>query len=158
MLSTLAHLFAIVLIGTLAGKFTLTRTEPAMTIDTTLLDEPIVIVPPVDPPLDPTILNPDVLAGLQDPMPQIEIRYDDSPDFQIRGGGIHAAEKKESFGGLGFKPQTIALGPLVNGLGGIGNSSGSSTRLGSGGPGEGMGLEGRGWRKGRPGKGETPDT
>jgi hypothetical protein len=159
-LSTLAHLFCLVLIATLAGKFTLERREPGIVFNTELPPEHKVVIPPIDPtkrpPLDLKRLDADVLAALEgERQAQTAKYFDDRPGFLDEGGGLHSDAKKDLLGGLGFKSNAYAIGPLLNGLGGVGNSVGASTRPGNGGAGDGIGLEGRGSRRAILGDGKT---
>ncbi len=98
-----------------------------------------------DPPLDPSVLNADVLGQMKALPPAAEEarHYDDSDHFEEAGGGTVTDRTGPLLGGRGgFSVK--GLGP--GGPGGVGVGVGLGKNPGSGGPGEGFAGRGKGHR------------
>ena len=96
-------------------------------------------------PLDPSSLSPDTLR-IKTVLSQTARYYDDSAQFEERGGGRPTNKTIPQFGGLGglvsTNPNGVGAGP-----GGVGGSIGTGENAGAGGEGTGFGSRGKGHRE-----------
>ncbi len=112
-------------------------------------------LPVGDPPLDPSSLGPGILTIRASPPHALE-DYDDSTEFERRGGGRPMDLVRPELGGMGGIFSTNPAG-VAEGSGGVGTGKGTGDNPGTGGDGTGFGGRGKG-RHGLGGSGATQAT